>query len=144
MYEAILKQATGNPNFRYSVKTVSFPVTQRLKDRAAGANGIFIVFVVSIGFALIPAAVISFILNEREKNLKHMQVISGLSLPAYWISNLFFDIIKAIIPSAIVIGLMYAFELQYDYVFALFLLFPIGVIPFTYVTSFAFGSENIA
>lgn len=32
----------------------------------------FIVFVVSIGFALIPAAVVSFILNEREKNLKHM------------------------------------------------------------------------
>lgn len=73
-----------------------------------------------------------------------MQVISGLSLPAYWLSNLCFDIIKGIIPSAIVIGLMYAFELEYDYVFALFLLFPIGVIPFTYVTSFAFGSENIA
>lgn len=73
-----------------------------------------------------------------------MQLISGMSLPAYWISNLLFDIVKSIIPCAIVIGLMYAFDLGYDYVWILFLLFPIGVIPFTYVTSFMFSSENIA
>ena len=41
-----------------------------------------------------------------------MQLISGLDLSAYWISNLCFDIVKGIIPSAIVIGLMYAFELE--------------------------------
>ena len=41
-----------------------------------------------------------------------MQLISGLDLSAYWISNLCFDIVKAIIPSAIVIGLMYAFGLE--------------------------------
>jgi ATP-binding cassette subfamily A (ABC1) protein 3 len=102
------------------------------------------VFVVSIGFALIPAAVISFILNEREKNLKHMQLISGLNLSAYWVSNLIFDMVKGTIPAAIVIGLMYAFELQYDNVWILFLIFPFGVIPFTYVSSFLFTSENIA
>lgn len=101
-------------------------------------------FVVAIGFALIPAAIVSFILNEREKNLKHMQLISGMSLPAYWVANYFFDIIKSIIPSALVIGLIYAFKLQYDNVWILFLLYPIGVIPFTYVSSFIFGSENVA
>lgn len=83
-----------------------------MRTRAAVASGIFIAFVVSIGFALIPAVVVSFILNEREKNLKHMQVISGMSLTAYWISNLVFDILKALIPSCIVIGLMYAFGLN--------------------------------
>jgi ATP-binding cassette subfamily A (ABC1) protein 3 len=83
-----------------------------LRDRAATANGIFIVFVVSIGFALIPGAIVSFIVNEREKNLKHMQLISGMSLIAYWTSNMLFDFIKAIIPSGIVIGLIYAFDLK--------------------------------
>lgn len=144
MYEAILKQATNNSNFKFEVVTSSFPVTEKLRQRAASASGVFIVFVVSIGFALIPASVISFILNEREKNLKHMQMISGLNLSAYWVSNILFDIVKAIIPSAIVIGLMYAFELQYDNVWIMFLLFPVGVIPFTYVSSFLFSSENIA
>lgn len=30
--------------------------------------------------------------------LKHMQVISGVSLPAYWISNLASDIVKTYVP----------------------------------------------
>ncbi len=115
MYEAILKAALGNPSFKFEVTTTPYPITQRLRNRAATANGIFIVFVVSIGFALIPASVVSFILNERERNVKHMQVISGMNLSAYWISNLTFDMIKAIIPSAIVIGLMYAFELSVSF-----------------------------
>lgn len=44
-----------------------------------------------------------------------MQLISGLSLPAYWVTNLCFDIVKAIIPSVIVIGLMYAFGLEVSF-----------------------------
>ena len=115
MYESILKQATGNPNFKFKVVNAPFPVTQKLKDRAATANGIFIVFVLSIGFALIPASIISFILHEREKNLKHMLLISGMNLSSYWVSNYIFDMIKALIPVVIVIGLMYAFKLDVSY-----------------------------
>lgn len=99
---------------------------------------------VSIGFALIPATVVSFILNEREKNLKHQQLISGMSLFAYWISNIIFDLVKAIIPSAIVIGLIYAYDLGWDNTWLMFILYPVGVIPFTYVTSFLFTTENVA
>lgn len=73
-----------------------------------------------------------------------MQLISGMNLLAYWISNLIFDICKGIIPSAIVIGLMYAFALDYQNVWILFLLYPVGVIPFTYVSSFLFTGENMA
>ena len=41
-----------------------------------------------------------------------MQVISGMNLAAYWISNLIFDMVKALIPSGIVIGLMIAFDIN--------------------------------
>jgi ATP-binding cassette subfamily A (ABC1) protein 3 len=68
--------------------------------------------VVSIGFAIVPAVAVAFILNEREKNLKHIQLISGMSLTAYWVSNLLFDIFRGLIPSAIVIGFSYAFDLK--------------------------------
>jgi len=44
----------------------------------------------------------------------------------------------------IVIGLMYAFNLKYDNVWILFLLYPIGTIPFTYASSFIFTNENVA
>jgi ATP-binding cassette subfamily A (ABC1) protein 3 len=51
--------------------TSPYPITLKLKLRAASSSGIFTAFVVSIGFALIPATVVSFIVNERENNLKH-------------------------------------------------------------------------
>jgi ATP-binding cassette subfamily A (ABC1) protein 3 len=80
-----------------------------LKNRAASASGLFVSFVIAVGFALIPASIISFIISERENNLKHMQLISGMSLSSYWISNYIFDILKAEITMGIAIGLFYAF-----------------------------------
>jgi ATP-binding cassette subfamily A (ABC1) protein 3 len=104
----------------------------------------FIVFFVSISFALIPAAMITFIMGERERNLKHMQLISGMSLAAYWASNIIFDVIKALIPSLIVIGLMNGFGVDYSNTWLAFLLYPIAVTPFTYATSFLFYKETTA
>jgi len=67
-----------------------------------------------------------------------------MSLPAYWVSNMLYDIVKAMIPSGIVIGLLSAFDFFYDDVWRVFLLFPISIVPFTYVSSFLFTSENVA
>ena len=63
----------------------------------------------AIGFALVPSSIVSHIVGERVNNLKHMQVLSGMSLASYWVSNMIFDILKAMIPSGIAIGLLYAF-----------------------------------
>ena len=66
-------------------------------------------FIVSIALALIPCVIISFIIKEREQQLKHMQMISGVSLPAYWASNLISDIAKTFIPIVIILLLMVIF-----------------------------------
>jgi ATP-binding cassette, subfamily A (ABC1), member 3 len=100
--------------------------------------------VVSIGFALIPASMISHIVSERVKNLKHMQLLSGMSLAAYWTSNMLFDILKALIPSGIVIGLLKAFDFFYPDIWRVFLLYPVGIVPFTYVSSFLFSNDSVA
>mmetsp|Transcript_43833 Transcript_43833/g.42340 ORF Transcript_43833/g.42340 Transcript_43833/m.42340 type:complete len:129 (+) Transcript_43833:214-600(+) len=120
------------------------PITERLKNQAAVGNGMFVSFVLAIGFALIPTSIIGFVIQEKEKNLKHMQLISGMNVPAYWISFYIFDILKTEITMIISIGLFYAFDNGYDNVWILFLLYPIGVLPFTYATSFLFKSEGIA
>ena len=70
LYESLLKLATGNANLKFKVKTVPFPVNYHLKQEAAPINGIFIVFVVAIGFALIPGSVCGMIVSEREKLLE--------------------------------------------------------------------------
>jgi hypothetical protein len=110
MYEAILKEATGNPNLKFKVTTAPFPVRAYLRQFQESATGVFIVFVVAIGFSLIPASMISHIVAERNKNLKQIQILNGMNIVAYWVSNMIFDIVKALIPSGIVIGLLYAFD----------------------------------
>lgn len=65
---------------------------------------------VAIGFALVPASIVSQVVSERARSLKHMQVLSGLGLFAYWTANMIFDVVKALVPSAIAIGLLYAFD----------------------------------
>ena len=67
-----------------------------------------------------------------------------MSLPGYWIANLLSDIVKAYVPIGLIIGLTFLFNLNYQGVWVLLLLFPLAVVPFSYVTSFFFATDTIA
>jgi len=54
-------------------------------------------------------------MNEREHSLKHMQVISGMNLKAYWLVNIIFDIIKMQIPMFLICFLLFIFKLNEYY-----------------------------
>ena len=73
-----------------------------------------------------------------------MQMISGVSLPAYWLSNMISDIVKTYVPIFIILILTAAFKLVQDGMPLLFLLYPICIVPFTYVTSFLFTGDTVA
>ena len=73
-----------------------------------------------------------------------MQIISGVSLPAYWISTIIADVVKTYIPVIIIILLTIAFDLQYEGVWQLIMLYPIVIVPFTYITAFFFTSDTVA
>jgi ATP-binding cassette, subfamily A (ABC1), member 3 len=64
-----------------------------------------------------------------------------MSLPGYWSSNLIFDIFMSYIPIGLIILLMSLFNVNYDGVWVLLLLYPPAIVPFTYVTSFIFRSD---
>lgn len=114
------------------------------KERSAAGNAFDFTFMVAIGLALIPTVMVSFILKEREENQKHMQVISGMSLPAYWISNYCADIVKAYIPVLLIVGISVLFNCNYPGVALLFFIYPFSLVPFTYATSFLFSDETSA
>ena len=71
-----------------------------------------------------------------------MQVISGVSLAAYWLSNIISDIVKTYVPIIIIIILTFVFQLHYDGVWELLMIYPIAIVPFTYITSFMFTNEG--
>ena len=54
------------------------------------------------------------------------------------------DIIKAYIPMLIIIGLQYAFSIDVKGVWVHFLIYPLSIVPFTYITSFLFTKDSVA
>ena len=94
-----------------------------------------------MALALIPCVIVAYIIKEREMQVKHMQVISGVSLGAYWWSNLISDIFKCYVPIAIILLMDFIFNLDYEGVYILLLLYPISIVPWTYLTSYLFKRD---
>ena len=82
-----------------------------LRNREAGGQSVNFCVIMSIALAIIPCCIIAVIIKEREQKLKHLQVVSGVSLTAYWASNLISDVLQAYIPIIIILILNAIFDL---------------------------------
>ena len=113
MYEAILKTASGRPDLHFEITNQPVPIKKQLRERQEEANGIFVCFVAGIALALIPASIVTRIVNEKELGMHHMQIVSGVDLQAYWMSFFVFDIVKSYLPCIMIAILIRVFNLQY-------------------------------
>ena len=73
-----------------------------------------------------------------------MQIISGISLTAYWISNVIIDLAKTYLSVGIMILLIIAFDLVQEGIVAVLLLYPLATVPFTYFFSLFFSKDDVA
>jgi hypothetical protein len=73
-----------------------------------------------------------------------MQIISGMGLGSYWISNMIADMIKLYIPIFVILIISVIFDSNYPGVWVLMLLLPPALVPFTYNTSFLFKTDSQA
>ncbi|KAL4429304.1 hypothetical protein ABPG74_002290 [Tetrahymena malaccensis] len=135
------KQIVITP-YNYPLKN-SYYTTQM----STTSNGISAALMFSIGLSFIPASIITFIVREREEQIKHQQIVSGVSVFAYWVSNFFIDFAKYLIPGIICPLFALAFSvnsLTQDGVFScfyiIFILYGPAIILFTY--AFSFTSKN--
>ena len=60
-----------------------------------------LVFSISFAAAFIPSTFAVFVVRERETKAKHQQVVSGVSLSAYWVSSWLWDYCSFLIPMAL-------------------------------------------
>jgi ATP-binding cassette, subfamily A (ABC1), member 3 len=104
-----------------------------------------------IAFCFIPVSYASFIVKEREVKAKHQQIISGVSIYAYWCSTFVWDVISYLPTVGLVLIIVTAFGVD-NYIkddgglatFLLFLLYGPAVASFTYLMSFLFRSHSTA
>ena len=73
------------------------------------ADGIIAAFIFTLGLSFIPASLITFIVKEREDNVKHLQLVSGVNLKSYWISYFIIDFLKHMVPAVFCILMVLAF-----------------------------------
>jgi len=140
MYESILKSNGAILN----QFTVPYPYMYQLSLRSDSQNAFGYAGYVGFACCFMPCAIVSFIVLERIENLRHMQLISGMQLPAYWISNMIADMIKLYIPIGIIILISILFDSNYEGVWVLYMLLPPALVPFTYCTSFLFSKDSSA
>jgi ATP-binding cassette subfamily A (ABC1) protein 3 len=106
--------------------------------------------VIGIAFAFVPASVIGWIVKERQIKVKHLQLISGVSSSAYWLSTWIWDFISFLLPSFLALIIFAIFDLQTvigsnsGATFLNLLLYASSVISFAYCMSFFFDNHNTA
>ncbi|KAL3659652.1 hypothetical protein V7S43_015327 [Phytophthora oleae] len=142
------------------VNNYPLPYTAAAKS-VFGSNTSFVAAMfVCIAFTFLPASIVVFLVKEKqvEHNSKHQQLVSGVSLPAFWLSNYIWDFSMYVFPCASALILINVFEVSaltgqdcdscssatFPAVILLFLLFGLAICPFTYCLSFLFKEHASA
>jgi ATP-binding cassette, subfamily A (ABC1), member 3 len=143
MTNQILSYATDKKiNINYSHEP--FPLISKIRKQGETRNTSNLVFFVSIAFALIPANFITTIIKERETNTKHLQIISGISLTSYWLSNFVFELVKYYIIGGVCLLIILAFDKFPSWFWLLYILYGFSMTSFTYMFSVFFKTEAAA
>ena len=148
---AYLQSITGVPTARISTRNHPLPKTEKETNATQIADAFTAALMIMIAFCFLPASYAIFVVKEREVKAKHQQVISGVSIYAYWFSTWVWDATSYLAPFGLTLALIYAFGIEAytkgDGALGcalLFLLFGPAVSGFTYVSSFLFSSHSTA
>lgn len=139
-----MKTATNNTKFNFTVRSTPYPPTNFVKIRLVSTSASTMAFIGGISYGMMITAVVSYLVVERLEGLKHLQLISGMQLKAYWVGNFIFDFFKMYFTIIVTIILFLGYDLNFNGSIAVYLIFPFGILPFTYVSSFIFTSDSAA
>ncbi|TMW68213.1 hypothetical protein Poli38472_007885 [Pythium oligandrum] len=135
-----------------TVNSHPLPLTASSKSVFGSVMSFSACIFIMIAFAFNPASIVVFLVKEkqREHNSKHQQLVSGVSLPGFWLSNYIWDMMMYVILFLAAIIMIKAFDISalagndctvctaatYPAVVLLFILFGFAIAPFTYVMSY--------
>lgn len=95
--------------------------------------------------SFLAASFVVFLIKERETKSKHLQYVSGVRFPIFWLAHFIFDTINYIIPCIALVIVVVAFQTEdfktakmLGYFFLVLLLYGWAVLPLMYLFSFLF------
>lgn len=149
MMDALLKD---NNSTTTSMTVINHPLPIALTDNSAASTsalttGFSIAFTLLFGMAFLTSSFVLFPIKERFTGAKHLQVVSGVSPLAYWVSNFTWDVINYLVPMIGIIIAFVAFQTAayvYDgrigIIILLFLIYGWCCLPFVYLLHYMFTS----
>ncbi|KAJ8301077.1 hypothetical protein KUTeg_020064 [Tegillarca granosa] len=149
MMDTLLKE---NNSTSTSMTVINHPLPVALTDNSAASTsaltiGFSIAFTLLFGMAFLTASFVLFPIKERFTGAKHLQVVSGVSPFAYWVSNFTWDVINYLVPMIGIIIAFVAFQAEaYVYggrigiIILLFLIYGWCCLPFVYLLHYMFTS----
>jgi ABC-type multidrug transport system fused ATPase/permease subunit len=136
-----------------TARTHPLPFTLRQNNLISAFFTFSSAIILVMAFAFFPASVAIFVTKEREVSAKHQQLISGVSVQAYWLSNYAFDMLSFVVPAAGSILLTRAFGItqftstdasRLSAFITVFALYGASVTPFTYIMTYFFKDHSTA
>jgi hypothetical protein len=108
VYETILK-IVGGDDVSLTSRYQTLPATERQTAINAGLSTIFPIMMILLGFPFIPSAFVMFVVREKENKSKHIQLVSGVSPIAFWLSTWMWDALSYMLPMWGTLGLLQAY-----------------------------------
>jgi len=142
--------ASGGSNSRISSHFEPFSMTAAQKAQSDTMSFLVVAMFLIIAFSVVPATFITFIVMENHIKAKHVQLVSGVSQLAYWLSSFVFDFLSFMVPTILAWIIMAAFSVDgligsnFPATAAVFMMFGLAVTPLTYMFSFLFQNEGKA
>jgi len=154
MNEAVIRKAVSKPSLTITVTNQPWPPTYSALQFNSAISGFISSMIFTIAMSFIPASNIVFLVKERTEKIKHQQIVSGVSLWAYWSANFTIDYLKYLFPGIFTWLMCKAFGIEslvYGYynnnwggVLILQLLYGTSMITFTYFFHFFFKEYSTA
>lgn len=111
---ALLRATRQDEDYDIHVNNHPLPLNQATQEATSQAVSLGISQDLVIALAFVPAYIVLFLVKEREVGMKHQEIISGMSIPAYWLSEFVWDTLTYLLVVATEVFLMWAFEMD-DY-----------------------------
>ncbi|KAF1328207.1 Atp-binding protein, partial [Globisporangium splendens] len=99
-FMAVNGDTSATSEVTLKVSTFPLPYTAATKALFGSFLSFTACIFIVVAFAFFPASIVVFLVKEKqaEHNSKHQQLVSGVSLPAFWLANYIWDMLTYVIP----------------------------------------------
>lgn len=144
LHQSLLRKVLNNPKLSLNLTLQPFPLTLLEKGVGSAAAGTSVGLMFAIAYMMVSDALVQNIIRERVKRVKQQMIVSGLNLPAYWISHYLLDIVFQAPPSICAILGIKLFNLDFPDAWVVILVFIFANPLFIYAFSCLFNNESSA